>query len=117
MADWIYSKNGQATIILDKDCFRSNHGQVIAWVKGEHIYSLNGQHVGWFEGVVYDSNNKALGFIRNCTGYLPSRPGIGGSPGIPGFGGRPGRPGFSGVPGKPGRGGWSQSDLSTYFNT
>ena len=66
-------------------------------------------------GVIYDSNNKALGFLRNATGHLPSRPGLGGTPGTPGFSGRPGRPGFSGVPGKPGRGGWSQEDLDAYF--
>jgi len=116
VTDWIYGKNGQATVILDRDCFRSNRGKVIAWSKGENVYSLSGKHIGWFEeGVLYDSRNQALGFLRNSIGYLPSRPGIGGTPGNPGFGGRPGRPGFSGVLGKPSRGGWSQNDLSTYF--
>jgi hypothetical protein len=118
MADWIFSRNGQATLIHDDDCFRDNRGQVIAWISGENVYSIRGQHTGWFEGgVLYDSRNQALGFLRNAKGYLPSRPGIGDTPGTPGFGGRPGRTGFSGIPGKPGRDGWSSNDLATYFNT
>ncbi|MCT7473463.1 hypothetical protein N5T11_09710 [Aliarcobacter cryaerophilus] len=82
------------------------------------MYSLQGRHIGWFEdGVLYDNQNKALGFLRNSTGYLPSRPGMSGTPGMPGFSGRPGRPGLSGTPGKPGRSGWSSNDLANYFNT
>lgn len=117
MSDWMFSRNGQASIILDIDCFRNNRGQVVAWINGENVYSLRGQHVGWFEGgVLYDSRNQALGFLRNSTGYLPSRPGMGGTLGTPGFAGKPGRPGFAGTPGKLGRGGWSQQELATYFN-
>ena len=118
MSDWVFGQNGQATIIFNDDCFRHNSGQVIAWVSGDNVYSLRGQHMAWFEsGVLYDNRNSALGFIRNSSGALPSRPGIGGTPGTPGFSGKPGRPGFSGAPGKPGRGGWSGNDLASYFNT
>ena len=116
MADWIYNKSGNASIICDNDCLRNNFGQVIAWIRGLDVYSLNGNHIGWFEkGIIYDSNNGVLGFIRNRTGHLPSTPGIAGTPGTPGFGGKPGRPGFSGTPGRPGYGGWSTRDLSKYF--
>jgi len=117
VADWLYGVDGQAALIYDHDCFRDSNGNVIAWINGVNVYSLNGNHVGWFEqGVLYDSNNCALGFRRDSTGSLPSRPGIGGTPGTPGFGGRPGRPGFGGTPGKPGRGGWSQHQLMNYFD-
>ena len=65
MTDWIYSRNGKATIILDKDRFRNNRGQVIAWLRNEHVYSLTKQHVDWFEsGVIYDSSNSAIGFFK-----------------------------------------------------
>jgi hypothetical protein len=79
MIDWAYGKNGQATLIFDSDCFRNNRGHVIAWINDQCVYLLRGQHMGWFEeGVLYDSSNHAVGFLRNATGYLPSRPGIGG---------------------------------------
>jgi len=116
MTDWIYNIIGIATIIYDNDCLRDNNGQVIAWVNGINVYSLNGDHIGWFEkGILYDSSNDILGFIKNRTGNLPSIPGIGGTPGTPGFAGRPGKSGFSGAPGRPGYGGWSSSDLNKYF--
>jgi len=116
MTQWIFDRNGRATLILDSDCFRNNRGQVVAWISGTNVYTLNGRHCAWFEdGVLTDSHNRVLGFLRNATGHLPSRPGIGGTPGTLGFAGRPGRPGFSGTPGRPGRGGWSTEDLQTYF--
>jgi len=116
MSAWVYGRNGQATIIHDNDCFRSSHGHVVAWINGNSVYSLTGLHVGWYDdGVLYDSGNNVIGFLRDCTGSLPSQPGIGGTPGTPGFGGRPGRPGFDGVPGRPGRGDWSSKSLSNYF--
>lgn len=117
MADWIFNRNGQATLIYDNDCIRSNHGQIIAWINGNNMYSMTGRHKGWFEnGVFYDSQNKAIGFLSNATGYLPSRPGMSGRPGMPGFAGRPGRPGFSGTPGRPGYGGWSTYTFEQYFD-
>lgn len=116
MADWIFNTNGDATIILDGDCLRNEYGEVIAWIYYDSAYSLNGNHVGWFEnGILYDSNNDVLGFIQNRTGYLPSIPAMGGTPGMPGFSGRPGRPGLSGIPGRAGYGGWSNLNLNTYF--
>jgi len=115
MNNWIFNRNGRASAILDSDCIRSSHGQVIAWISGNNVYTLQGKHCGWFEeAVLYDSHNRVLGFLQNATN-LSSRPGMGGIPGTPGFAGRPGRPGFSGTPGRPGYGGWSNEDLGTYF--
>ncbi len=116
MSDWIFDRRGHPTLILDSDCIRSNRGQVIAWISRDDVYTLHGRHCGWFEdGVLADSSNRVLGFIRDATGHLPSTPGLSGTPGTPGFAGRPGRPGLSGTPGKPGRGGWSNEDLTSYF--
>lgn len=118
MAEWLFDRNGRARLLKDGDCFRNDRGSVVAWISGINVYCLGGQHVGWFDGgVLYDSKNRALGFGRDATGYLPYRPGLAGVPGIPGFAGRLGRPGFSGAPGQPGFGGWSDKDLSGYFET
>lgn len=117
MTDWIFRRNGKATLIHDGDSFRDNRGEVIAWVNDDNVYSLRGEHVGWFEGgVLYDSRNQALGFLRNSTDYLPSRPEIGGIPRTPGFFDYPGRPSFAGMLGKRDRAGWSSNDLASYFN-
>lgn len=116
MANWLFDKGGSASLILDGDLVRSSRGVVVGWVVGSNVYSLNGKHLGWFEGgVIYDSHNCALAFSRNRTGTLPSVPGLGGTPGMPGFSGVPGRPGFSGTPGMPGRGGWSKHNAAEYF--
>ena len=118
MTEWIFDRNGMAKLLFDDDCIRNDTGQVIAWISGVNVYSLNGRHVGWFEnGVLYDSKNKMLGFIRNVSGYLPSMPGISGVPGTPGLSGKPGRPGLSGNPGRPSYGGWSEENLGKYFNS
>ncbi len=118
MSEWIFNRDGQPKLLFDQDCLRNNSGQVIAWIRNTSVYTMKGQHNGWFEnGIFYDSANKVIGFLKNRTGSLPSTPGLAGAPGKPGFAGRPGRPGFAGTPGKPGRGGWSSENLITYFTT
>lgn len=117
MADWIFNKNGRATLIYDNDCLRNDHGQVIAWIYNYSFFSLKGKHKGWVEeGIFYDSNNSIIGFLSSYTGHLPSIPDTSGKPGMPGFAGRPGRSGFIGVPGRPGFEGWSTSNFEDYFN-
>ncbi|HEY3294974.1 MAG TPA: hypothetical protein VGL38_06030 [bacterium] len=116
MAVWIFNRSGKATLIHDGDCIRDNHGRVSAWISGINVYSLRGRHCGWFEhGVLFDSRNRALGFLGNASGHLPSHPSTSGAPGMPGFGSRPGHPSFSSVPSRGSYGGWSDKDLSTYF--
>ncbi len=117
MADWLFDRTGQPTLILDGDVIRSKDGVVIGWVNATNVYSLRGGHIGWYEGgVIYDAQNCAIGFTLTATGPLPSRPGTAGSPGMPGFAGRPGRPGLAAAPGRPGRGGWSTRTLATFFD-
>lgn len=118
MAEWLFDRSGSASLILDDSRVRSAGGSVVGWIRGADVYSINGQHVGWLEdGVLYDSDNRALAFSRNRTSSLPSVPGIGGTPGMPGFSGVPGHPGFSGTPGRPGRSGWSAYDAAQYFES
>jgi len=116
MAEWLFDRNGRPRIILDAEKIRSRQGKVIAWISRNSVYSLQGRHLGWFEGgVVSDSGNCPIAFSRNRTAGLPSAPGMSGTPGMPGFSGVPGRPGLAGTPGRPGRGGWSRLDVEEYF--
>lgn len=118
MAEWLFDRSGSACLILDGDCLRSSGGVVVGWICGSNVYSLRGQHIGWFDGgVIYDSNNCAMAFSHDGTGSLPSVPGLRGTPGMPGLAGVPGRPGISGTPGRPGRGGWSRHNASEYFGS
>jgi|GEM_PF-3907690 len=80
MSEWIFNRNGRPKLLFDQDCLRNIHGHVITWINGPNIYSLRGSHIGWFEnGIFYDSDNYAIGFLRNCTGNLPYRPGLTGT--------------------------------------
>ena len=116
MAEWLFDRHGRPKAIIDGELFRSSRGTVIGWLNRDSAYSLSGAHLGWYEeGVLYDGSNKAIGFTRDATGYLPSHPGLSGRPGRPGFSGIPGQPGFSGVPGRPGYGGWSDVPLEEFF--
>lgn len=116
MANWIFNRNGIATAIDCGDAIYDRTGRFRIWIYGKNLYNMYGYHIGWTEsGVFYDSQNRILGFTQNCTGYLPSRPGISGTPAIPGLSGRPGKPGFSGEPGRPGYSGWSSYLLEDYI--
>lgn len=115
--EWLYNKNGQAKLFAYEDRFISSRGENLAWIYNENVYNIkNGKHVGWFEkGVLYDKDNKAIAFTRDCKGYLPYYPGLCGIPGTPGIPGKPGRPGFAGMPVRPGYGGWSNRNIEDYF--
>ena len=77
MAEWLFDRNGSACLILDGDRVRGDRGDVVGWINGSNVYSLHGQHIGCFEGgVIYDSSNCVLAFIRNRTCSLPSVPGL-----------------------------------------
>ena len=116
MAEWMFDRHGKARIIWDSDKLRSSHGVVVAWIEEPNVYFRGGRHAGWIEdGVLFDSHNRVLGFLRDAEGNLPSRPGLAGTPGMPGLAGTPGRPGFAGAPGRPGRGGYSSDDIAEYF--
>lgn len=117
MAEWLFNKEGHAQFIIYGERFISKNGNNLGWLFKNHVYNLNnGRHLGWFEnGVLYDGSNRAIAFLRDATGYLPSRPGMGGIPGTPGIPGKPGVPGLSGIPGRPGYGGWTNLSLEKFF--
>ncbi|WP_460535989.1 collagen-like triple helix repeat-containing protein [Giesbergeria giesbergeri] len=113
----MFDRYGKPCVIWDDTKIRDRHGKVIAWLSGDNVYSLKGDHIGWFDhGVIFDSTNSALAFSRNRTTGLPSVPGLSGTPGMPGFAGTPGRPGYSGTPGRPGSRGWSNQNPTAYLS-
>lgn len=117
MSDWLYNQQGKPILIYDGTNIRDAKGNLITWISGKNVYSLNAQHIGWFEGgVIYDSKNKALVFLPDATGHLPYKPGLYGACGIPGLTGVSGRPGFPGAPGRPGFSGWSDEDPLAYLS-
>lgn len=59
MAEWMVGPQGDALIILDEFAFRDHAGAVTAWVCGNGVYNLGGEHIGWFEdGRFYDVRNR-----------------------------------------------------------
>ncbi|HYY58564.1 MAG TPA: hypothetical protein VE842_14620 [Pyrinomonadaceae bacterium] len=41
-------------------------GEPVAYLHGEHVYSFNGRHLGWFEsGVLWDHSGYRAGFVRS----------------------------------------------------
>jgi hypothetical protein len=67
MADWIIDRAGQPVQILDEYCFRSLSGEVTAWLFGNGVYSVKGEHIGWFEmSTLYDLHNGITGMLRHA---------------------------------------------------
>lgn len=115
--NWLYNRNGQAILFTYNDRFISKDGKNLGWIFHNNVYGLrNGKHLGWFEnGILYDGRNNVIAFLRDASGCLPSRPGLGGIPGTPGIPGRPGTPGLSGEPGRSDFGRWSSQTIDDFF--
>lgn len=75
MADWIIDRNGAAVLILDEQCFRSLRGEVTAWLFGNGVYAVNGDHIGWFENATLsDLHDKPVGTLaqpEHAAAQLP----------------------------------------------
>jgi hypothetical protein len=73
MADWIIDRAGEPVQILDEYCFRSLSGEVTAWLFGNGVYSLKGDHIGWFEmSTLYDLHNGVIGMLQQACTSLPA---------------------------------------------
>jgi hypothetical protein len=116
MAEWLFDKSGSARVILDGSMIRNNRGEVVAWIAGGNLYSLDGSHIGWVEGsVIYDRDNSAIAFTRNARGSLSGAPALSAVSAMPAFSAMPARPAFSATPAKPARSDWSNRDLEPYL--
>ena len=117
MVTWVYDEIGCAGAILDDFCIRNLAGNTVGWVFGLSVFSLKGEHIGWFEdGVFYDIENNVLGFIPGASGLALDAPALAPEPALPAFGKRPCVPGLRGrAPRRKGQG-WSTVCLATYLS-
>ena len=114
---WVVDEIGCAGAILDEFCIRNLCGNTVGWVFGLSMFSLNGEHIGWYEdGVFYDIQNNVLGFIPGARGLVLDAPALAPPPAAPAFSKRPCVPVLRGRSARPAGKGWSGFCLSTYLS-
>ncbi len=116
MLIWVYDEIGCAGAILDEFCLRSLAGKTVGWVFGLSVFSLKGEHIGWFEdGIVYDIGNRALGFVPGAEALALALPALAPVPAMPVFSKRPHVPGLRARAARPRANGWSAHGLDAYL--
>lgn len=59
------AEDGEGTIYLWR-------GEAVAYLKQEHIYGFNGNHLGWFDGgVLRDGTGACVGFVKEKCPRIP----------------------------------------------
>ena len=117
MVTWVYDEIGCAGAILDDFCIRNLAGHTVGWVFGLSVFSLKGEHIGWFEdGVFYDIENNLLGFLPGASGLTVDAPALAPEPTLPAFSKRPCVPGLRGRATRRKGRGWSTFCLATYLS-
>lgn len=116
LLSWIYDDIGCAGAILDDSCLRKLCGHPVGWVFGLSVFSLDGEHLGWFEdGVLYDLQNKVLGFVAGAAGLRLAAPALAAEPPLPVLSKRPRVPSLRGRSSRPAGKGWSATSLASYL--
>jgi hypothetical protein len=112
----VYDEIGCPGALLDEFCIRNLSGHTVGWVFGLSVFSLKGEHIGWFEeGAFYDIDNKVLGFLPGAAGLALELPPLAPEPLIPVLGKRPCVPTLRGRSARPRGTGWSRHCLADYF--
>lgn len=118
LVTWLYDEAGRASAILDEFLLRTVDGEPAGFVFGLSAFSLRGEHIGWFEdGVLYDVENRTLGFLDGARGLAPAVPALQPAPPEPGFGKRPNVPPLRARPLRRPANGWSRHVLADYIDT
>lgn len=116
MVTWVYDEIGCAGALLDEFCIRNLAGDTVGWVFGVSMFSLKGEHIGWFEdGVMYDVHNRVLGFVPGARGLALDVPALAPEPPMPVFSKRPYVPSLRGRTARPRGTGWSGACLASYL--
>jgi hypothetical protein len=117
LVTWVFDEIGCPGAILDDFCIRNLSGNTVGWVFGLSVFSLKGEHIGWYEeGVFFDIENNVLGFIPGSPGLTLDAPGLAPEPALPVLSKRPCVPGLRGRAARPARKGWSTFCLATYLS-
>ncbi|RSZ59990.1 hypothetical protein HF313_14840 [Massilia atriviolacea] len=115
---WLYDEAGRASAILDEFCLRTIDGEPAGYVFGLSAFSIKGEHIGWFEdGVLYDVENRILGFLAGARGMAHDFPALQPPPPEPVFGKRPNVPTLRARPVRRPAGGWSRHALADYVDS
>jgi hypothetical protein len=113
---WVYDEIGCPGAILDEFCLRNLSGKTVGWVFGLSVFSLKGEHLGWFEdGLFFDRDNKVLGFLPGATAAALELPALAPEPPTPSFAKRPCVPTLRGRAARPRGQGWSVHCLAHYL--
>lgn len=112
---FVYDELGCPGAILDEFCLRNLAGHTVGWVFGLSVFSLKGEHIGWFEdGIIFDVANKAIGFVPGAKTAL-DLPALADEPPMPVFSKRPCVPTLRGRTARPRGYGWSAQSLCSYL--
>ena len=118
MVTWVIDDIGCAGAILDEFCLRNLSGKTVGWVFGLSMFSLAGEHIGWYEdGVFYDIDNNKLGFIAGANCLACDVPALADAPAAPPFSKRPHVPALRGRVARPAGQGWSSVGLANYLSS
>ncbi len=116
LVTWVYDEIGCAGAILDDFCIRNLAGNTVGWVFGLSVFSLKGEHIGWFEdGIFFDVDNQVLGFVPGSSVQGLELPALAPEPVQPAFAKRPYVPTLRGRSARPQGTGWSAYCLANYF--
>jgi len=116
LVTWIYDEIGCAGAILDDFCLRNLHGHTVGWVFGLSVFSLKGEHIGWYDdGAIFDIHNNVLGFIAGAPGLPLEQPALAPEPALPAFSKRPHVPALRGRVTRPSGKRWSAFSLTAYL--
>jgi hypothetical protein len=115
LVTWVYDEIGCAGAILDEFCLRNLSGDTVGWVFGLSVFSLKGEHIGWFEdGALFDVDNKVLGFVPGAVAAL-ELPALAPEPPMPVLSKRPYVPTLRGRTARARGTGWSAHSLASYL--
>lgn len=118
IAEWLYDKNGEAKIYLTEDRFLSKSDKEIGTLEGSDVFSMSGELIGSIaNGVLYDTDNRAIAFFEHAKGYIPSLTDITGNTQMDEAQNIPANLGDSGEPVVPVHGDWSDMTLEELFGT
>ncbi|MDB9822267.1 hypothetical protein OAC89_01025 [Deltaproteobacteria bacterium] len=80
MEKTLYDKNGDAVAYISSDYHETIYlwdGSPVAYLyEEEHVYGINGRHLGWFIGdILFDNNGKRIAFTSgSCPVTITKEP-------------------------------------------
>ena len=76
----LYNKNGDVVAYITDDYYETIYlweGIPVAYIyQDQHIYGINGRHLGWFiDDIIFNNNGERIGFTRgSCPVFVAREP-------------------------------------------